>query len=218
MASEGTHLIRTLKEVALYPPHPPRKATPEFNRNHHQMIVVEDLPCASCGVCHSDLQDPTRRNDPKINPFGASQMELHHWIYEDAMCEGVDLDYFNEHTRTGVAKNTGDTETYTQPFTQEQMEMWIHGHRHNLLPLDDMCHRHPYVGIHAVTYPLWRAIRAMKKSWSLTGFHPASPVEAAQLEALPQTTGKTVDVGQIAPPEPGSTNGEVAAATAPTPS
>jgi len=205
MAEHGSKLIRTLKEVALYPPHPPRTETAEFRHNHRQMIVVEDLPCASCGVRHSDLQDPKRRNDPNINPFGATQMELHHWIYEFALAKAVDLDYFNEHTRPGVAKNTGDTETYAQPFTQEQMEAWIAGHRHNLLPLDDFCHRHPYIGIHAVTYPLWRAIRAMKKGYSLTGFVPASPVEAAQLEALPQTTGKTVDAGEIAPPEPGST-------------
>lgn len=199
MGEQGTHLIRTLHEVALFPPHAPRQATGLFRTNHRRMIVHEDQPCRNCGVRHSDLADPQRRAAPGANPFGASQMELHHWVYEDALAGAIDLDYFNTHTRPGMAAHTGDAQTYRDPFTQEQIEAWIHGHAHNLLPLCDMCHRHQLIGIHAVTYPVWRAIPAVKKGWNLTGFVAYSPAEAQQLTALPQTTG-TAQPPAPAPP------------------
>ena len=181
----GTSLIRTLKEVALYPPHPPRQPTPLFIKNHKAMID-NDVPCVGCGVKHSTLSAPA--GSPE-NPWGATQIESHHWIIEDSLADAIDLDYFNQHILPGVAKNTGNAAKYAQPFTQDQMIAWIHGDADNLICLCDLCHRHPYVGIHAITYPIWRARRAVKAGYDLTGYHAASPAEATQLTNLPQTTG-----------------------------
>jgi len=52
-----------------------------------------------------------------------------------------------------------------------------------------MCHRHSLIGLHEITYPLWRSIPSIKRGWNITGFVANSPLEAKQLEALPMTTG-----------------------------
>lgn len=182
-------LIRTLREVAHYPEHPPRRPTPLYLKNHHLLVVEQDHGCLVCGVRNSDLQDPKRRDDRGINPWGAVQMETHHRLIEDSLALAIDLAKFNARVRPGLLKQTGDVSTYGHDFAQDEMLEWIHGHVHNLWCLCDVHHRHPLVGIHAITGPIWGVQDLIQDGYDLTGFKPTTPVEAAQLQALPMTTG-----------------------------
>jgi len=189
MAEHGSKLIRTLQEHANYPAHVPRRPTALYTKNHHRLIVEEDRGCLVCGVRHSDLQDPKRRNDPKINPVGATQNETHHAHIEDSLANAIDLAKFNKRVRPGLLKRTGNQGKYGHDFTQDEMLEWIHGDADQLWVLCDRHHRSPLIGSHAITGPIWGVQDLLLDGYDLTGFVPTSPVEAAQLEALPQTTG-----------------------------
>lgn len=182
-------LIRTLKEHAHYPEHPPRKPTALYLKNHHRLVVEEDRGCLVCGVRHSQLSDPAKRDDPSINPWAATQNETHHHLIEDSLALAIDLAKFNKRVRPGLLRETGNRAKYGHDFTQAEMEEWIHGDADNLWVLCDTCHRHPLVGIHAITGPIWGVRDLILDGYDLTSYHPTTPVEAAQLQALPMTTG-----------------------------
>jgi hypothetical protein len=179
----GTSLKRTLSEVALYPEHAPRKPTALYLKSHHHLVVEMDLPCLICGVRNSTLKDATH------NPRGAKAMETHHRVIEDSLANAVDVAKFNALVLPGLYKHYQE-DRYKIAFTQEQMIEWIHGDEGNLWVLCDVCHRHPLVGIHAITGPIWGVQNLLIDGYDLTGYHAYTPVEAAQLTALPMTTGK----------------------------
>jgi len=183
-------LIRALHEVAHYPPHPPRQPTALFTANHKAMCIDEDQPCHICGVSHSTL------SEPEHNRYGAIQMESHHYYVEDSLILAVDIAKFNARLLPALRKRFPLEPMYATPFTQAQFEEWAHGHRHNLMTLCDIHHRHGLVGIHEVTYPIWSVADLIRDDFDLTGFVAHSPAEALSLTALPQTTGMAT------PPEP----------------
>ncbi len=174
---------RTLHEVANYPPHPPRTASALYTRNHHRLVYEEDRPCLVCGVRQSTLHDPAQ------NPYGATQLETHHRIVEWSLARAVDIAKFNHRIRPGLLRHTNDTATYGHEFTQEELITWVEGHADNLWVLCDLHHRHPLIGIHAITGPIWGIQDVLVDGYDLTGFTAESPVEAAQLTTLPLTTG-----------------------------
>jgi hypothetical protein len=176
-------LIRTLHETAHYPPHPPRKPTSLYLKTHKRLVEEEDRPCLVCGVRHSTMNDPAR------NRWGAIQIELHHHVIEDSLANAIDLAKFNKRVLPGLLRQTGNHSKYGHEFTQEEMIEWIHGDEGNLWPLCDVHHRHPLVGIHAITFPVWTAQDLLVDNFDLTGFEATGPVEAAHLAALPTTTG-----------------------------
>ncbi len=197
MAEHGSKLIRTLRETALYPPHPPRKATALYNKSHHRLVVELDRPCLVCGVRNSDLQDPARRNDSKINPWGAKQLESHHRIVEDSLANAIDVAKFNKHIVPGLLKHTGDEAKFGHDFTQDEMVAFIHGDELNLWILCDVHHRHSAVGIHSITYSVWSVQHLLLDNYDLTGYTPPTPQEAAQIAALPTTQGVAVPVPTV---------------------
>lgn len=67
-------LHRTLDELVAYPPHEPRKASAEYGRIHHDLVVTRDEPCWICGIRHSE----------------GGAMETHHAHLEWAAANGVD--------------------------------------------------------------------------------------------------------------------------------
>lgn len=177
-------LIRTLRETAHYPPHPPRAETPLYAASHHQLVYIEDRPCLVCGVRNSTLADPTH------NRWGATALETHHRIVEDSLALAVDLSKFNARVLPGLLRTHPDKpEKYGHPFSQDEMLTWIHGDADHLWVICSVHHRHPLVGIHAITYPIWTAQDLLLDSFDLTGFHAASPQDAAALTALPTTVG-----------------------------
>lgn len=70
-----SELRRTLVEDIFYPPHDPRKASAEYTRVHHHLVVVMDSPCWICGIRHST----------------SGAMETHHDEIEWAAANGIDL-------------------------------------------------------------------------------------------------------------------------------
>lgn len=71
----GTILHRTLDERVAYPPHEPRKASREYAKVHHDLVVTRDEPCWICTVRHST----------------GGAMETHHAHLEWAAANGVNL-------------------------------------------------------------------------------------------------------------------------------
>lgn len=60
-------------EEEVYPPHPPRANTPEYQRTHHDLIYVQKRGCFLCGVNVDTL------TDDGTNPWHAKQLETHHF-------------------------------------------------------------------------------------------------------------------------------------------
>jgi len=140
---------RTLEEVAFYPAHDPRRETKEYKAVHDKLCNEKDLPCLVCGVRKSTLS-----ND-KLNPYGAKQMETHHHVVEWALANAVDAGKFNSILRPFLKKRHQDKPEYDSDFTQQQIVDWVDHSEDNLWVLCDVHHRHKYLGIHAITYPIW---------------------------------------------------------------
>jgi hypothetical protein len=158
------HVVqRFLQEKAFYPPHDKRKESSKYAAVHKQMAVVEDQPCLVCGVRHSTLGDTAK------NPFGAVQLETHHHTIEWAPANAIVPDLFNAHVRPGLLRRAQQRQAqgqvdpiyaefdplYAQDMTQEQITSWVDHAADNLWVLCDVHHRHKFVGIHAITYPIW---------------------------------------------------------------
>jgi hypothetical protein len=148
---QHTHAVsRLLHEVAFYPPHDVRKESPDYKKSHDDMVRVKDLPCLACGVRNSTLKDP------KQNPFGAVQMETHHHVIEWALANAIDPGKFNSHVLPGLLrKNPDKYATMKTGMTKEQILAWVDHDEDNLWVLCDVHHRHTFVGIHAITFPIW---------------------------------------------------------------
>lgn len=71
-------MAQTDKSTTWYPDHPPRVATDVYVRSHHELIVVENKPCWACGIRHSDILT----GGPNI--AAGLAMETHHFWTEDA--------------------------------------------------------------------------------------------------------------------------------------
>ncbi len=161
------HVVeRMLDERAFYPAHDKRTESPAYATVHHQMTVTDDKHCIVCGVQHSTLADAAR------NPFGAVQMETHHRTIEWALANAIDPVKFNAHIRPGLlhaaaarqaAAGYGATpqvyrdfdDKYASDMSADDIKAWIDHGADNLWVLCDVHHRHKFVGIHAVTYPIW---------------------------------------------------------------
>lgn len=160
-------VARMLDERAFYPPHDQRTESPAYAKVHHQIVVTDDKRCLVCGVKHSTLGDPAQ------NPFGAIQIETHHHVIEWALANAVDAAKFNQHIRPGLLRAAGSrsaTDSHGEPLAAIYLEFdkdyaanmplarikeWVDHAADNLWPLCDIHHRHKYVGIHAITYPIW---------------------------------------------------------------
>jgi hypothetical protein len=142
---------RQLDERAFYPAHDARKESPAYAKVHEKLCVTLDLPCLVCGVKHSTL------NDPKENTYDARAMETHHHIVEWALANAIDVEHFNKAIRPNLAhRHQNDPEWhYEQPFDQSKVRDWVDHSEHNLWVLCDVHHRHKYLGIHELSYPIW---------------------------------------------------------------
>ncbi len=161
------HVVeRMLDERAFYPAHDKRTESPAYAKVHHQMTVTDDKHCIVCGVQHSTLADTAK------NPFGAVQLETHHRTIEWALANAIDPVKFNAHIRPGLlhaaqarAKMAGYDATppayrefddkYAADMSVDDIHAWIDHGADNLWVLCDVHHRHKFVGIHAISYPIW---------------------------------------------------------------
>lgn len=140
---------RSLDERAFYPAHDKRKESPEYAKVHKQMVVEQDLPCLVCGVRYSTLADATQ------NPYGARALETHHHVIEWALANAIDVAKFNDRILPALARRHPDKPDYRRPFTQADLTAWVDHSPENLWVLCDVHHRHKWIGIHAITHPIW---------------------------------------------------------------
>lgn len=151
---------RMLHENVFYPPHSPRTESSEYAKIHKHLTHELDLPCLTCGVRNSTL------NDPVANWAGAKDIETHHHIIEYSLANAIDLNKFNE--RIVARLRVGQPEKYAKDFTEQQMLDWIDHDPDNLWVLCDVHHRHLEVGIHSVTYPIWGPQDLIKDGFEYT--------------------------------------------------
>lgn len=140
---------RKLDERAFYPPHDKRRESEPYKTIHHQLVVEEDRPCLVCGVRNSTLKDKTQ------NRYGARQMETHHHVIEWALANAIDTKKFNDRVVAGLRRRHGGEQKYGHDFTDEEVKAWIDRDRDNLWVLCDVHHRHKWLGIHAISGPIW---------------------------------------------------------------
>lgn len=81
------HVHETIEGVAsveLTPPHPPRVETPEYQKAHNFLINRKNSPCQVCGVTKRTVKNAAK------NPFGAKQLETHHYPIERSLADACD--------------------------------------------------------------------------------------------------------------------------------
>lgn len=173
-------LRRTLAELVEYPPHPPRTASALYERTHRQLVVIEDRPCAVCGVRHSTL------GDPAANPCGAKALETHHDLIEWAGATEIDWDklaadhpglpslaalaqaYHAHLAANGTFSGTLDPAIVTQ-FVDSDEQMLV---------LCDVHHRAAGQGIHMITGPVWELQHYAAPGWNFDGPMAATETKA----------------------------------------
>jgi hypothetical protein len=164
-AGDMHEVHRLLPERAFYPAHAVRTESKQYAAIHKEMVDTEDRPCLVCGVRKSVLTDPKKKNDPALNPYGAKQMETHHHLIEWALANAIDPKKFNERVRPHFAsrpQHDPEDAVYQQDMNADQIKDWVDHSRDNLWVLCDVHHRAPYLGIHAITYPIWGPMDLLK--------------------------------------------------------
>lgn len=147
--------FRHLTEADFYPAHDKRKESPEYKKVHDDMVHTQGRPCLVCGVTDAVLKDRTKKNDPAFNPAGAKQLETHHHVIEWALANAIDPAKFNQHIRPSLAKRHANEAMYQRDMSYQEILDWVDHSPDNLWVLCDVHHRSKYVGIHAITYPIW---------------------------------------------------------------
>lgn len=141
-------VTRRLMEIIAYPEHDPRKASSEYKRVHHHLVVELDEACWICGVRRSSLNDPIK------NKRGSKQMETHHVSLEWALANAADpAKILAQFPTMGAADN-------------EHLRQWLDSEA-NMMILCDICHRHPHYGVHSITYPAWVAQKWLRDGYDL---------------------------------------------------
>lgn len=169
------------------PPHPPRAETPIYRATHKRLVVTEDRPCYVCGVRRSDLLNKARRNDPRINPYGAKTQESHHFPVERGLLAAVDRELL--------------AQAYPSVRQFKTLEEWVDS-EHNMLVLCSSCHR---LADHAIHRALWQDVVATKFAIRDASGHrfefAASAKDAARVEAADEalvTEQANVQSGDVA--------------------
>ena len=144
-----------LEEADFYPEHDKRKSSEGYRKVHHQFVVEKNLPCLVCGVTHELLTDSIKKQDKKLNPYSAKQIELHHHIIEWSLANAIDHDKFNDTIRINLMNKQKDNLLYQKEMTMQEILDWIDHSPDNLWVLCDVHHRHKYFGIHHISYPNW---------------------------------------------------------------
>ncbi|TMQ16544.1 MAG: hypothetical protein E6J91_11570 [Deltaproteobacteria bacterium] len=147
---------RQLDERAFYPAHDARKESKEYAKVHKKLCIEEDLPCLVCGVRNSTL------GDVKKNRYHARAMETHHHVIEWALANAIDVERFNNTLRPNLASRHKDEPMYQRDMTAQEIHDWVDHSPDNLWVLCDVHHRHKFLGIHELSYPIWGAQDLLK--------------------------------------------------------
>lgn len=140
------------------PPHPPRVATPEYAKAHDFLINQQNRPCLVCGVRKSTLDDTA------LNPFGATQLESHHYPIERSLADACDPVKVHQQ--------------FPQVYDATSLMTFVDSPA-NLLVLCNICHRSPDLGIHHLLVADWAIRPFLRTGYQVT----ATDADAATVEA-----------------------------------
>jgi hypothetical protein len=176
-----------LNDPMFYPEHDERTESPAYKKVHRDLCVTQNLPCMVCGVRNSILAKAEWKNDPEMNPYGAKQMETHHHVIEWALANAIDPVLFAKTLLPHLRSSHQDNAAYqVDAFTAEQISDWVDHSPDNLWVLCDVHHRHKWVGIHEISYPLWVPQALFK-----TDFVKSVQAAEAAADAKPAPPAKT---------------------------
>lgn len=169
-----------LLDPMFYPPHDQRIETKAYKEVHHELTVTKDLPCLVCGVRNSTL------NNKEENPYGATALETHHHIIEWALANAIDPERFNRALLPNLKeKHKGNPLYEKATFSEQDVHDWVDHSPDNLWVLCDVHHRHKWVGIHHISYPMWAPQDLLKSAFIEEVAHEISAWEKAH----PQRSG-----------------------------
>lgn len=168
----------SLEEFTIYPDHAARVESPEYKKVHDDLVKQKNLPCLACGVTFKTLKDS------KNNPFGAKQLETHHHVIEWSLAKAIEPTKFNQSVRPHLAARHPDNPMYKRDMTPEEVEGWVDHSPDNLWVLCDIHHRHKWLGIHAITFPIWGPQDILKPNFEKLAYD-------AMLEALTAEGGSS---------------------------
>ena len=183
-----------LEEFTIYPDHAARVESPQYKKVHDDLVKRQNLPCLACGVTFETLKDS------KKNPFGAKQLETHHHVIEWSLAKAIAPEKFNERVRPHLAARHADNAMYKRDMTPTEVEDWVDHSPDNLWVLCDVHHRHKWLGIHAITFPIWGPQDILKPDFeklaydamleALTAGEDSSKNSRAKASKRPKHTGK----------------------------
>lgn len=136
--------IETVATVELTPPHPPRVETPEYLKAHRFLINVKNSPCIICGVTKRTLRNPRK------NPYGATQMESHHYPIERSLMDACDPKRVHR--------------DFPQVYDTASLATFVDSPA-NLIVLCDTHHRSPELGIHHLLTQDWAILKYLKAGY-----------------------------------------------------
>lgn len=152
--------------LTLTPPHAVRTETERFRQTRERLVHALNAPCFICRVRQSDLDDPARRADPRVNPFDATVMECHHVHIERSLANAIDRELL-----------AADYPSVRQYATVEE---WADSEDNNAA-FCDACHRLAPHAVHRAGWPIVQAARYARRDPE-TGlpylFAAATPVQA----------------------------------------
>jgi len=152
--SNAYHVVRRLlDEQAWYPEHDKRQSSPEYRKAHEKLVAASG--CLICGVTKDILDNESKRENLKLNPYGAKQLETHHHVIEWALANAIDSEKFNRLVLPHLKARHSNNPQYTKPFTREEISAWVDHSEDNLWVLCDVHHRAKWFGIHEITDPIW---------------------------------------------------------------
>jgi hypothetical protein len=76
-------------------------------------------------------------------------------MIEWSLMNAVDPDKFRRVLLPNLRRKHAGKPEYQKDFTTEDIAAWVDHSPDNLWVLCDVHHRHKYLGIHAITYPIW---------------------------------------------------------------
>jgi hypothetical protein len=185
-----THQVKeTLEQITFYPAHIPRKESGIYRKTHDLMVNEKDLPCWICKVRKSFIKEDGADKSDR-NPMGAKQLETHHNIIEWAAANGVDwskvakdypnitplqhiahawdLEHNNGSVDHGHIKPVGvDDATGVPKYKEIDATTFLDGVE-QMRVLCNFHHRSTFVGIHAITYPIWQLQRYAMQGFNFT--------------------------------------------------
>jgi hypothetical protein len=137
---ESHEFKETEHVLAHYPEHEPRSASALYNRTHHQLCILQDVPCFICGKSHKD----------------SIITETHHFFCEWAAANAVNWVRFGKLAQNLYNPQTGKHIGSSFDWAEIALEPTLFiDSAENMVVLCADHHRAEGIGIHHVPFPLW---------------------------------------------------------------